>query len=356
MPYRFRFLPKRLQPLTFQWPWAQPVVLGPIQGEAELLAPESEIAATGNVVSPISGTGEVVDRQEAFLTAVGVIATAEWERQEEEWLLGLTDYGIKAETVTEVDFPKGTEEELLKLEAKLEKIATDILAAQQKQVMAALSSKLGVKAPSDDEADNLINWEQSDTTMADGYMPIIREIASYGAMAAAKALEVVSITVDMDMVNKPVLEWSRKYTYDLVKGLNETTRGSLRQAMIDFQEGKLGGRGMPDLVKALEPIFGYERAQVIATTETTRAFSQGSLISWKKSGAVVSKVWKTSMDDRVCIFCNQLNETVLSLTEEFVATGSQSATSKTVTLRSELPPLHVSCRCRAVARMSSKVP
>lgn len=304
---------------------------------------------------------QAAKEQEVVLAKIDVIAQAEevaqvaWDETEELWLLGLGELGYKAEELVELGFPEGTREERERFEKKIERAAAKVLKAQQQAMierLRALPVPLSAAKALDDADDPF--WEEVSEAWTEALEPLIRDTAQFGARAAAQALEGIAFSVDMAKVNQPVLAWSRQYTFDLVKGLNDTTRATLGQALVDWQEGKLGDQGLPDLVKALEPTFGGSRAQVIGATEATRAFAAGNQQSWLASGVVTEEIWKTAVDERVCPYCFQLNETVTSIKEEFVATVG-TGERKTV-LKAEYPPLHVNCRCSLAARIVRSEP
>ena len=59
-----------------------------------------------------------------------------------------------------------------------------------------------------------------------------------------------------------------------IPNLNLTSRTQFAQLFADWQRGELGGsatvEGLPQLVQALEPVFGPGRAERIGVTEVTR--------------------------------------------------------------------------------------
>jgi len=86
----------------------------------------------------------------------------------------------------------------------------------------------------------------------------------------------------------------------------------------------------------IAPAFGPVRAQMIAVTETTRAYSQASNLYQQllaETGFETVRVWRTRHDERVCPVCGPLE----GVTENAWPPNLQSG-----------PPAHVNCRCWTV--------
>jgi len=73
-------------------------------------------------------------------------------------------------------------------------------------------------------------------------------------------------------VHGEALTWLQGYTFDLVVGITETTRESVRRALEMWLEA---GGEVADLARLLEPTFGRGRAERIAATEVTRMYEEG---------------------------------------------------------------------------------
>ncbi len=170
--------------------------------------------------------------------------------------------------------------------------------------------------------DDATFWQEFRVRMVGEMLPFVREIANGAADYSAN----LGLAVDMDLVNAAVLDYSRTYVNDWWSSLEATTREGMRKAIVAWQETGLGERGLPDLVDALEPLFGTARAERIAVTETTRLFNEGNKLAYASAG--LSEVeYQTARDDLVCPICGPLNSQRFPL-------GSAPA-----------PPRHVNCRC-----------
>jgi HK97 family phage portal protein len=146
----------------------------------------------------------------------------------------------------------------------------------------------------------------------------------------ANSLDTI-VVYEPAVINQRALDWASRYTYDLVTRLTDTTRDTVRQAVERFVSTP--GMAHDDLVALLEPAFGSVRAEMIATTEVTRAYSMATneyqqMLS--DAGIAMVKVWNTNNDDRVCPICGPLDGQPEDNWPSDLEDG---------------PPAHVNCRC-----------
>lgn len=165
-------------------------------------------------------------------------------------------------------------------------------------------------------------WEEFRLVMT----RVMLSYSSYVARGAAEFSASLGLGVDMDLVNERVLELSRTFTNDWWQGIEATTRRSMRAAIVAWQETGLGERGLPDLVDAIEPLFGRARAEVIAMTETTRLFDEGNRLAANSAG-ITQQEFMTGQDELVCPICAPYD-------------GQRFPTNE-----GPRPPLHPRCRC-----------
>lgn len=167
----------------------------------------------------------------------------------------------------------------------------------------------------------------------------------------AKAEGDPRIVIDWLLINQSAADFAASYTFELVKGIEETSRAWLQTEIARFYEDGLTLGELTDRVAAFgdledrianAPIFGPVRAQMIATTETTRAAAAGVNIlteQLRKAGIRTVKRWITNNDEivRRCPICWPLHNT-----NEDEAGGFKHPDSGRVY---EAPPAHVNCRC-----------
>jgi hypothetical protein len=154
------------------------------------------------------------------------------------------------------------------------------------------------------------------------------------AMMSSEGLRVSSetgVVFDPALINTEALRWARQYSGDLVRGINDTTRGVVREATATFIETP--GMTVGDLRRLLEPAFSAARSEMIAVTETTRAFSEAVNVTQRqlnRTGLQMQRQWHTANDDIVCQICGPLNEQPESVWRDKFPNG---------------PPAHPRCRC-----------
>ena len=143
----------------------------------------------------------------------------------------------------------------------------------------------------------------------------------------------VGIGFDPAIINTEALRWAREYTYEWVTNLTATTRRQLQEVVSAFVETP--GMTIGDIESLIEPAFGPVRAEMIAVTETTRAYSMATnemaeLLRAETPELPVTKVWNTMMDEYVCEICGPIEGAPEEVWAQDFPRG---------------PPAHVNCRC-----------
>lgn len=157
------------------------------------------------------------------------------------------------------------------------------------------------------------------------------------------ATQTLGIGIDYTAVNTEAAKWSRKYVGKLIKRIDKSTRQSVRETIAAFVETP--GMTMGDVFKRLP--FDSSRAQMVGTTEVTRAYAEAELavareLRRENPGVRVTVTWYTNNDDIVCDGCGPLNEKEVDEGEAF----AEDADGEPV----YAPPLHPGCRCWPSAR------
>lgn len=150
--------------------------------------------------------------------------------------------------------------------------------------------------------------------------------------------EAVGVAVDLSAVNVEAATWARKYVGKLIKGIDATTRDTVRKAIAYYVTTP--GATLGD-VMGLMP-FDTMRARRIATTEITRAYAEGNqfgadALAEQFPGLRVMRRWWTNRDDRVCPICAPLHGAEAAGDEPFPAENDDGPIMN--------PPAHVNCRC-----------
>jgi hypothetical protein len=169
-------------------------------------------------------------------------------------------------------------------------------------------------------------WNEEQREVIRVLRPELERMALAGAETATRILPV---GVEWGLVAQDAAEWAGRYSYDLVRGLNDTTRATLRTKVRSWIDTP--GLTVGDLRRELRPLFGETRAQSISVTETTRAFAEGERAVANRvraEGLDLTAIWNTAGDDRVCPICGPNDRKPQDKWEGV-----------------EWPPAHPRCRC-----------
>jgi hypothetical protein len=163
---------------------------------------------------------------------------------------------------------------------------------------------------------------------------IIDDVAYMIELGVEAGAYTYGATSELNRHSAKILEVARKESAKLAKGINETTRGqiarSLEASIALGEDISLATQRLQEVVR------DARRAELIARTESVRAFSQGTLQFGLESGAE-TKTWETVR--KACRVCAPLKGETIPITELFG------------TLRGDAimgPPGHPRCRCRLV--------
>ena len=177
-------------------------------------------------------------------------------------------------------------------------------------------------------------WDDQGVAMSSAFTPLLQEV--YLASAEA-VLEESPVGVDWVLLNQRAVTWANQYGYDLVQGLTGTQRDLVREAVSNFFSQNMT---LADLRARLEGAFGPIRADMIATTEVTRAATEGerALIDLlREQGLLFRDIWETANDERVCPICEPLDGQ---------ERGPSGYVHPDMGDTYDGPPAHPRCRCR----------
>lgn len=165
-------------------------------------------------------------------------------------------------------------------------------------------------------------WAELERRYSGAILPKLEE--AFMAALNAEAQQ-AGVAFAFDIANDRAIAWARQATYDLVTGINDTTRNRLATTIEQFYNNELDFDGV---VQRVGTLFGPERASAIAVTEITRAASGGA--QWynaelQQLGITTEEVWETADDDVVCPICGPRDGRVIT--------------------DGVYPPAHPNCRC-----------
>ena len=151
---------------------------------------------------------------------------------------------------------------------------------------------------------NLDDWFNADEEAQALYDLLYDELLAVYQVGGADGLIKLAqlrqvISVDWTQINEAAALWAESYTYELVRQITETTVEQLQQAVgLFFRErgmtrGQLermildGPGGVTDLkLPSGRIIPAARRAEMIAVTETTRAYTEGEIAAANETGLV----------------------------------------------------------------------
>lgn len=171
-------------------------------------------------------------------------------------------------------------------------------------------------------------WEEHRESMIAALTPIL--IGIYDRSVR------VTLSAKQELIGElatRAIRWAKQYAGELVRGLTNTTQRAVREAVATFISTP--GMTVQDLRDMLSFTFSPARAQMIAATETTRAFYEGgkeAAEELRRLGFDPVGVWETARDERVCPICAPLD-------------GLRENPSGGWGPNSERPPAHPNCRC-----------
>jgi len=147
----------------------------------------------------------------------------------------------------------------------------------------------------------------------------------------------------------------QKTVQDSIKRTSSSVVKTLRNGTVKFVKQQLDeGKSPDEIAKNLRDKYtnmSKTKARQIAETESVRLTNASTIDAWVQSGIVEAKIWITSVDEKVCGWCQPMDGKVVGITGNFFDKGS---TYKSPLTGSEMkldyeavdkPPLHVSCRC-----------
>jgi len=184
-----------------------------------------------------------------------------------------------------------------------------------------------------------MDWAEEKEQLFQILFPDVLDAVEEGMLSAADAIG-GGIELDWSMLNAWADEFARTYTYELVKDITEASQALLQEKIDAWIKS---GAHLDELIASLgdSGLYGEYRAFMIATTEVTRAFAEGNLEAWKKSGVVTQIQWMTATDEVVCEICGGLDGSIIDLGEAGFEGYSPNEEPNMV----ECPPAHVNCRC-----------
>ncbi|MEM7133450.1 MAG: phage portal protein [Chloroflexota bacterium] len=172
-------------------------------------------------------------------------------------------------------------------------------------------------------------------TLRDALRKMLVLSADLGVATAVGQLDNIGLGFDWVSATTAAREWANDHAGELIGQVNDTTRKQVQQAVSEWVDNEEPLKALDD---ELERTFGQSRAKLIASTEVTNAYTEGTITSYMSTGLVDRPprkkptrdshhqcrcwlslmrkadgtwvyIWKTANDERVCPTCWPLHNT-----------------------------------------------
>ncbi len=176
-------------------------------------------------------------------------------------------------------------------------------------------------------------WDEERIKLFKILFPVLSSSTIKGAVSGIELFGLAELGVDFTLLNSAAVDFAATHTADVVAQITETNVRAFVDAFGPWLES---GEPLSALTESLLSSYGSVRAEMIAVTETTRAFAQGNILAWTQTEVVEGKKWMTAQDGFVDdTICKPLAGTEVPLDSAWdTPVGSL-----------ESPPAHVRCRC-----------
>lgn len=191
----------------------------------------------------------------------------------------------------------------------------------------------------------LLNKKRELKATIDLMTPLIEAVLAERGEAT---MQEVNSPTAWDDNTEAVNAYIKNNTNKLASSMTDTTMEAIRSAVA---EGFAAGEGIAGIKKRIQESkdLGDYRAETIALSETHRASAFAELEALKQSKLVISKIWFTAQDERVCPQCNAMNGVEVGIDEPFIAEADLDAMNiKNYEGDIQIAMLHPRCRCTII--------
>lgn len=151
---------------------------------------------------------------------------------------------------------------------------------------------------------------------------------------------IISADISFSLENTNVQKVLDKLLKQVKKDIPDTTLEQIRELISKQASEGWSVDQLADEILATGGVQSPVRAQMIAHTETARAYTKGSILSFQDSGVVEQVEWNSFLDDRTTPICIELNAKRVKLGETFE--GGYDG-----------PPAHIRCRSALIPIVQS---
>jgi hypothetical protein len=153
-------------------------------------------------------------------------------------------------------------------------------------------------------------WKDVETKTTPPLQQAVKEIEAEALVKGAAQLRTqLDVKGTFSLANPRAVAWMRKNggSVDYIRGIQDTTKESLKGLISQgLDEGWSYNQTAKEIRKLFDGPITTKRAQLIAVTESARAYEAGNRAfadTLKDDGITMEKMWMTSHDDRVSDGC-----------------------------------------------------
>lgn len=173
-------------------------------------------------------------------------------------------------------------------------------------------------------------WAREASLAISEIVPLLAQFAVNGANLSLAGTELAYVESVPNMIEDVRLA-AQQQAGQLIRNISETTRNQVVELL---DQSIIENWNLDQLTEALTGLpkspFGEVRARMIAVSETTDAYIKGAELAGEElrnAGYLVTHIWQTVNDDRVCEICEPRN-------------GKPQGSNWTL-----MEKAHIGCRC-----------
>lgn len=235
-----------------------------------------------------------------------------------------TEKSVLSPSAVKVKFPDEKAKEMRAFEKKVEGKLAGYLKSLKSRLVESVEEWAAHRNIKQDATQQSF-WNTERQVLFELLFPLFKDSMTSEAKNAYDELAgIVDAGIAWDIVNDQALAWANTQTSMVV---SQITKTSMNGFLTEFEPWVNSGEPLNVLIDSLAQYYDPIRAEMIAVTETTRAFAQANIGTWRQFESVTGFDVMTAEDSDVDDIC---------LTEQ--ARNPHA-------LDDDPPPYHVRCRC-----------
>lgn len=181
--------------------------------------------------------------------------------------------------------------------------------------------------------DDMVDWTAEVALFVETIQPVLEETFRFFAEIAFAQVAYTDPTYDP--IDQAAKAWIQQHSFDLVTGINDTTKTRLRERLLEYWSEGYSSDDLAAMVRTIFEEATKYRSYMIARTETSFAANMGTVSAYQRAG-INGKRWLTGSDERVCSKCGPMH-------------GKKAPIDQPFENGFLVPPAHPNCRCTIVS-------